>query len=299
VNRYLEQFLKSLRAEKNYSEFTLKAYRSDLLQFEAFLAEHSAPKTSLLQVNKGHIRAFLSHLTAAGISRNSVGRKLAALRSFYKYLHRKGVLAENPARQVRSPKYHKKLPAFLSISEALELLKLPDKDTPEGIRDRAILEVFYGTGMRLRELVNLDMQDIDLHSGLIRVLGKGGKERLVPLGTKAGRRLQQYLSVRKHFLKNTRNPEPQAVFLGASGRRLSPRTVQRRVSRYLKQISSATSLSPHVLRHTFATHLLDAGADLEAVKDLLGHASLSTTQVYTHVSVEQLKRIYKQAHPRA
>ncbi len=299
MNPLVQQFLKSLQAERNYSDFTLCAYGGDLAQFEEFLAARSGGAVSLREAKKSHIRAFLSHLTAQGMSRNSVGRKLAALKSFYRFLHRKGIVKENPARQVRSPKYQKKLPDFLSVTEALELLELPDSQTPEGIRDRAILEVFYGTGIRLRELTNLDMQDLDLHSRLIRVHGKGGKERLVPIGPKASRSIKRYLEIRKEFLAHAKNPDKDAVFLGVSGRRISPRVVQRRVAHYLRQISSATSLSPHVLRHTFATHLLNAGADLEAVKDLLGHSSLSTTQIYTHVSVEQLKRVYKQAHPRA
>ncbi len=299
MENLIRNFLKSLHAEKNYSDFTISSYGTDLRQFSEFLQAQYGDSVGLLDVSKSHIRAFLSHLTANGISRNTIGRKLAALRSFYRHLHKKGILAENPARQVRTPKYQKKLPNFLTIAEALQLLELPDLDSPEGIRDRAILEIFYGTGIRLRELTNMNLQDIDFHRGVIRIFGKGGKERLVPLGPKAGQVLKQYLNLRNEFLKNNRHPDLQAVFLGKKGKRISPRQVQRRVNHYLSRISEATSLSPHILRHTFATHLLDAGADLEAVKDLLGHASLSTTQIYTHVSMEQLLKVYKQAHPRA
>lgn len=295
----IEQFLNFLRAEKNYSGFTVSAYENDLRQFADFLFRRYGNNLTLLDVEKSHIRAFLSHLTAQRLERNSIGRKLAALRSFYRFLHRKGYIADNPAKQVRSPRYRKKLPVFLSIQEAMEVLRLPEADTPEGLRDRAILEVFYGTGIRLRELTNMNMKDIDLKKGLIRIFGKGGKERLVPIGAKASKSLREYLNVRSVFLQQSASPDEDAVFLNKKGKRISPRTVQYRVKRYLSQISAATSLSPHVLRHTFATHLLNAGADLEAVKDLLGHASLSTTQVYTHVSTEQLLRIYEEAHPRA
>jgi len=179
------------------------------------------------------------------------------------------------------------------------VLELPEANTPVGLRDRAMLEIFYGTGIRLRELTNLNLLDIDFHSGLIRILGKGRKERFVPLGPNAAKVVQHYLKVREHFLAKAETPNLPAVFLGEQGKRIHPRVVQQRIKYYLSRISDATSLSPHVLRHTFATHLLDAGADLEAVKELLGHSSLSTTQIYTHVSMEKLIQIYKQAHPRA
>jgi tyrosine recombinase XerC len=298
LERLIQKFLNALQAEKNYSDFTISAYELDLRQFNSFLREHDKNATTVDTISKQQIRAFLSFLGSNGLSRNSIGRKLAAVRSFFRYLNRVGMISSNPAQQIQSPKYKKKLPVFLSIQEALEVLQLPDMDTSEGLRDRAILEIFYGTGIRLRELTNLDVDDIDMFQGVIRILGKGRKERLVPLGKNATNLIQKYLKIRHDFLSKSNVSDGSALFLNR-GKRIAPRFVQRRVTFYLSQISSETSLSPHVLRHTFATHLLDAGADLEAVKELLGHASLSTTQIYTHVSVEKLKHIYKQAHPRA
>lgn len=292
-------FLKSLKAEKNYSEFTIAAYSTDLYQFQYFLQNTYGEGSNLLNASKKQIRAFLSSLTANGISRNSIGRKLAALRSFYRYQTRMKSIQANPAQSIQTPKYNKKLPAILNIPEALLLLETPDTTDPEGIRDRAILEIFYGTGIRLRELTKLNFHNIDLNNRLMRIQGKGNKERLVPLGSNAARILKQYLKVRKNLISKSKEKDDGAVFLGNKGKRITPRQVQYRVSQYLKEVCDANSLSPHILRHSFATHLLDAGADLEAVKELLGHSSLSTTQIYTHVSMEKLVKVYKQAHPRA
>ena len=299
MEKLIIKFLKVLQAEKNYSDFTISAYEHDLWQFDSFLKENIGEEISLDKISKQHIRSFMSSLSSKNYSRNSIGRKLAAIRSFFRHLNRVGKITSNPALQIQTPKYKKKLPVFLSIQETLEILELPEIDTPVGLRDRAILELFYGTGMRLRELTNLDVDDFDFFNGLIRILGKGRKERLVPLGPNAAKILQRYFKVRNKFLSKSDDPDYNAVFLGVRGKRIAPRQVQRRVTHFLSLISNAASLSPHVLRHTFATHLLDAGADLEAVKELLGHTSLSTTQIYTHVSMEKLKKIYKQAHPRA
>ncbi len=270
-------------------------------QFAEFLAV-SYPelwgRKNIEWITKDHIRSFLAYSSQQGLSRKTLGRKLAAIRSFFKFLMRTGQVAKNPAKSIQTPKTEKKLPSFLSIQEALDLLELPDKNTPEGIRDRAILEVFYGTGIRLRELTILKIDDVDFHEGLIRILGKGNKERLVPMGRMAEKSLRGYLKIRNQFLKEVEK-DKRVLFLSKRGKPISPRTVQYRVQKYLQQISDLSSLSPHLLRHTFATHLLEAGADLEAVKELLGHASLSTTQIYTHVKMERLKQIYRQAHPRA
>ncbi|MEE9168177.1 MAG: tyrosine recombinase XerC [bacterium] len=295
----VQRFLKSLRAEKNFSEFTIRSYQIDLTQFSDFLASQFGPDSDLLRATKNQIRAYMSSLTLAGISRNSIGRKLAALRSFYRYQRKIGTMSENPAQKIVTPKYKKKLPSFLSVPEAIQLLDVPDLNSAEGMRDRVILEIFYGTGIRLRELTGMNLKDIDFRNNLIRILGKGRKERLVPLGANAKRMLQRYLKLRESFLAKSDKKDEGAVFVNSRGSRMTPRQVQYRVSGYLEKISGAKSKSPHMLRHTFATHLLEAGADLEAVKDLLGHASLSTTQVYTHVSVEKLVKVYKQAHPRA
>ncbi len=301
MQKTVEQFLRSLKTERNYSSFTLEAYERDLHQFLAFL-ELSYPEEfsekDLNWVTKDHIRSFLAYASQQGLSRKTIGRKLAAIRSFFKFLMRTGAITKNPARAIQTPRAEKKLPSFLSIQEALDLLELPDKETPEGLRDRAILEIFYGTGIRLRELVNIEVDDVDFHEGLIRILGKGNKERLVPMGKMAEKRIKGYLKVRNQLLHKG-DKATRALFLSKSGKPISPRTVQYRVQKYLQQISNLSSLSPHLLRHTFATHLLEAGADMEAVKELLGHASLSTTQVYTHVTMERMKQIYRQAHPRA
>lgn len=301
MQKAIEQFLRSLKTERNYSSFTLEAYGRDLHQFAQFL-ELSYPdlwtRKNIDWIAKEHIRSFLAYSSQQGLSRKTLGRKLAAIRSFFKFLMRTGQVAKNPAKSIQTPRTEKKLPSFLSIQEALDLLELPDQNTPEGIRDRAILEIFYGTGIRLRELVKLKMDDVDFHEGLIRILGKGNKERLVPMGRMAEKSLRGYLKIRNQLLRHG-DEDNRVLFLSKRGKPISPRTVQYRVQKYLQQISDLSSLSPHLLRHTFATHLLEAGADLEAVKELLGHASLSTTQIYTHVTMERLKQIYRQAHPRA
>ena len=301
MQQQIQQFLRSLETERNLSPFTIDAYRIDLGQFVDFL-KISYPELDsgreFESLTKQHIRSFLAHLSQQGLSRKTIGRKLAAIRSFFKFLVRTGMIQNNPAKNIQTPKAEKKLPTFLSIQEAFDLLELPDKSTPEGIRDRAILEIFYGTGIRLRELTNIEMSDVDFHENLIRVVGKGNKERLLPMGKMAAEALRKYLKIRFHFLPKNGNPI-SPLFLSNRAKRISPRTVQARVHRYLQQISDISSLSPHLLRHTFATHMLEAGADLEAVKELLGHVSLSTTQIYTHVTMGKLKKIYDQAHPRA
>jgi len=301
VQQQIQQFLRSLETERNLSPFTIDAYRIDLEQFVDFLMS-SYPELesgrAFESLTKQHIRSFLAYVSQQGLSRKTIGRKLAAIRSFFKFLMRTDIIEKNPAKNIKTPKAEKKLPTFLSIQEAFDLLELPDKSTPEGIRDRAILEIFYGTGVRLRELTNIEMSDVDFHENLIRVVGKGNKERLLPMGKMVVEALRKYLKIRSHFLPKDGNPI-KALFLSNRARPISPRTVQARVHHYLQQISDISSLSPHLLRHTFATHMLEAGADLEAVKELLGHASLSTTQIYTHVTMEKLKKIYDQAHPRA
>ena len=301
MKKTVEQFLRSLKTERNYSSFTLEAYGRDLHQFADFLAlsyPDLSEQKGAAWVTKEHIRSFLAYLSQQGMSRKTIGRKLAAIRSYFGFLMRTGAITLNPAKAIHTPKAEKKLPTFLSIQEALDLLELPDKNTPEGIRDKAILEIFYGTGIRLRELVKMKLDDVDFHEGLIRILGKGNKERLVPLGRMAEKSLKGYLKIRNQLLQKGEE-KTRILFLSKRGKPISPRTVQYRVQKYLQNISDLSSLSPHLLRHTFATHLLEAGADLEAVKELLGHASLSTTQIYTHVTMERLKQIYRQAHPRA
>ena len=295
------RFLTHLSRERRLSAHTCRAYRTDLDQFRGFLKErwrggHLPPE----RVSRDDIRAFLGQLSGSGFSRRSIARKLACLRTFLAYLCRTGRLDQNPALQVRPPKQDRSLPHHLNLAEAARAVEAPPPNTLLGLRDRAMLELFYSSGIRLRELVGLTLSSLDLEGGLVRVLGKGGKERLVPIGRPAREALQGYLQRRPELVSADAPPgEQQRVFLNRSGRALSPSGVQHRVERYLAVASGGRSLGPHTLRHTFATHLLDAGADLNAVKELLGHASLSTTQIYTHVSIERLKKAYRQAHPRA
>ncbi len=294
----IQAFLRYLEKEKRYSAHTVQAYGTDLEQFIDFLVEERGKRDSprIGEVTREEIRLFLGGLVRRGMSKRSVARKLASLRAFFGYLTRTGGIRSNPAATLVSPKLEKPLPAFLREEEILEALEGIVGDSARGVRDRAILELFYGTGMRLSELVGLNIGDIHLTTGTVRVYGKGGKERVLPVGRKAGNALRTYLLHRGEFRPEQKN---QALFLNRYGNRISARGVQLLVHRWLRRVSEKKRLSPHVLRHTFATHLLDRGADLEAVKELLGHASLSTTQVYTHLTMDHLRKVYRQAHPRA
>jgi len=256
-------------------------------------------KTGLEGLDRNDVRSFLGYLNARGFGRRSIARKLASLRTFLGFLCHMGHLKRNPALQVPPPKLEKSLPVHLNVNEAHRTMETPSPDSILGVRDRAILELFYSTGIRLRELAGLTLAALDLDGGLVRVVGKGDKERLVPIGKPAQRALKVYLERRGELSgEKVSDQATPYVFLSRSGKVLSPSGIQRRVERHL-EVATGRKLSPHTLRHSFATHMLDAGADLNAVKELLGHASLSTTQIYTHVSVERLKKAYRQAHPRA
>jgi site-specific recombinase XerC len=247
-------------------------------------------------VDKEDVRKVLGRWMELGMERKSVARKLASLRAFYDYLNRTDVVPSNPAASVSSPKIIKKLPEYFSESEMKDALDLVVRDSAEAVRDRAILELFYGTGIRLSELVNLNRNSVDLGAGLVRVFGKGGKERLIPIGRAVQGSLSSYLAVRP---SPAEGGDEDAFFLNPQGKRISGRGVQKIVGRWLAQVSEKRKVSPHVIRHSFATHLLDRGADLQAVKELLGHASLSTTQIYTHLTMDHLRKVYCQAHPRS
>lgn len=294
-------FLRSLREERNYSPHTVTSYENDLRHFLLFLREdHKGTLPAPEEVDHRTIRRFLGSLLAAGHARRSVARALACLKSLFAYLHRTGRLPGNPAAGVVTPRLEKTLPEFLDEHAAAELMRQPDRSTPEGCRDAAILELLYSTGMRLAELVGLNREDVDRAGQTLKVRGKGAKERILPFGRPAAAALGAYLAVRENMLKpGTTLREPAALFVTVTGRRVSPRGVYTLVRRCIGAVSEIRKQSPHVLRHTFATHLLDRGADLRAVKELLGHESLSTTQVYTHVTTERLKKIYAQAHPKA
>lgn len=294
----IESFVLYLSKEKRYSANTVKAYRSDLEQFAEFLGETNEDSVFLepKRIIKDQVRIFLSELIRHGISKRSVSRKIASLRAFFRYLMGEGLVDKNPTQSLLSPKFEKRLPKYLREEEIEHSLDQIESETESGARDRAMVELFYGTGMRLSELVGLDVRDVDLSSGTVGVRGKGDKQRILPIGNTVTRVLRDYLKVRHRFSPSVQN---QALFFNCRGERISTRGVQQIVRRRLGAASEKIQLSPHMLRHSFATHLLDHGADLQAVKELLGHATLSTTQTYTHVSREHLKKIYRQAHPRS
>lgn len=282
---------------KNYSEHTLVNYRIDLEQFVEFMRRRAVQTWP--QVGMTEIRAYLAYLTKLGLARASVLRKIASLRSFFKYLALQGVVENNPLVNFRAPKREKKLPQFLYVREINELLSVED-NSAKGLRDRAILEVLYATGMRVSELTGLNMEDLDLERGYIRVYGKGAKERITFLGRKGSQALKNYLvRGRPSYLKQGTGPVERAVFLNKNGTRLSARSIRRLLDDYVEKAALEKKISPHTLRHSFATHLLEGGADLRTVQELLGHVSISTTQIYTHLDRDKIKKDYEHAHPRA
>jgi integrase/recombinase XerC len=292
----VEQFLTYLQHEKRYSSHTIQSYGTDLLQFEDFMLKTF--ELSLMEVKYVHIRDFMVFLMDNEVSANSVSRKLSTLRSFYKFLSREGAISFNPTSLVKAPKVPKKLPVFVDDTK-LDLLLDSEEifdDSFPSVRDRLIIETLFGTGMRLAELLSLKEADVNFYDSTVRVLGKRNKERIIPIGRILSDQLKAYIS-----LKTLQNFDNKTIYLivtnkGAEG---YPQFVRRIVQRYLTYISTQDKKSPHVLRHSYATSLLNRGADLNAIKELLGHASLAATQVYTHNSVERLKTIYKQAHPKA
>jgi integrase/recombinase XerC len=300
----LSEFLRHIEDGRHLSGHTVAAYTRDLREFSKFLSKHFGVEDwTWAGVDRLTLRAYLGHLNRRGLARRSIARKLSAVRSFYRYMHREEQVDANPARAVRSPKLEKHLPGWMSRGEMDTVFSFAESRAAEGgfhaLRDLAILETFYATGMRLSELQGLDLADLDLVGDQVRVRGKGKKERLVPLGAAAVRAVRRYEPRRSEVLAATGSAERQAVFLSERGKRLSTRQVQQIIRGFLDQVDESDGRSTHSLRHSFATHLLDAGADLMAVKELLGHASLSTTRIYTHTSKERLKRVYDQAHPRA
>lgn len=303
MEKPLQDFLLYLKVERNYSVHTLRSYESDLCQFVAFMGERMAQTktpdaTPLVPARVDHldVRAYLASLYRHN-AKSSVARKLSALRSFFSYLVRQGELKQNPADMVTAPKMGKAIPDFLPVDEAFQLMYGPDTTDVLGSRDRAILEVLYSCGLRVSELTALDLESIDLDLAIARVMGKGGKERVVPVGGKAKKALSNYLERRGELVVG--REEHGALFLNNRGGRLSSRSVSRLLKKHMQRCNLGRPLSPHGLRHSFATHLLDAGADLRAVQELLGHVSLSTTQRYTHLSVDRLMAEYDKAHPRS
>ncbi|MCP4623992.1 MAG: tyrosine recombinase XerC [bacterium] len=293
----VKQFADYLGVVRGRSEHTVAAYRRDVSDFRSFLSEER-DVAALENVTKMDVRAFLFQQRARN-QNVSLARKLSSLRAFFRYMVREGRLDNNPALEVDAPKFPKKQPRFLNVDEIFRLVEVPDREDPVGLRDRAALELTYSSGLRVGELVGLDLGDLDLTEGLVRVMGKGRKERIVPVGSKAIQALKDYLAVRGRLVGKKDASASSALFLGRRGGRLSDRVFRRQVDRYITQISLETGLSPHALRHTFATHMIEAGADIRSIQELLGHASLSTTQKYTHLNLDHLREVYDRAHPRA
>ena len=296
---HLREFLEYLRLNRNASEHTVAAYDSDVSQFLGFAVVHLEKRAGDLEpgdLQLTTIRAFMGELYKQGQSRSSVARKLSALRAFVRFLKREGWIESDPAALAVSPRREVKIPAHLSVDEMSRLLETPDPSEPLGRRDRAILELFYASGLRLSELVALDLEDVNLSARIVRVMGKGRKERLVPFNDPTRRALKAWLDDRSALSKATRE---DAMFVNFRGTRLTGRSVQRLVARYVASCSTRFGISPHALRHSFATHLLERGADLRAIQELLGHARLSTTQRYTHVNAAQLIEAYRKSHPKA
>ena len=299
-NRYINY----LEAERGASPYTIRNYTNDLLGNYARGTERGFFQflrlkkiTSLEEVDKTILRSYIAWLMSQGIVKPSIARKLSAIRSFYRYLLREGVLSSNPIEKVSSPKLDKRLPSFLTIAETLRLLEAPDLSTPQGQRDRALLELLYASGLRVSELAGLNLGQIDLTSNEIRVRGKGSKERVVLIGAPAARALNAYISQGRTELLGKEKSE--ALFLSPYGKRLLARRVQKILEKYAVLAHIDKWVHPHLLRHTFATHLLDGGADLRVVQELLGHAQLSSTQIYTHLSQSQARKVYLAAHPMA
>jgi integrase/recombinase XerC len=332
MQQHVREFLEHLRLNDNASSHTVRAYESDLGQFVTFLAkllDRRRPDVTIEDFQHLHIRAFLGDLHKRGNSRGSAARKLAALRSFGRYLRREGEIEGDPAGLVGTPKREQRLPAHLAEAEMSRLLEMPDASIPLGRRDRAILELFYASGLRLSELVGLGLEDVNLSGRVVRVLGKGGKERIVPFNRPTEEALRAWMLDREEILPAVTTPrlrdarsgmragstgkrdsgsaargmrtrrQSEPLFLNYRGGRLTTRSVDRLVRKYVASCSTRFGISPHALRHSFATHLLERGADLRAIQELLGHARLSTTQRYTHVNSAQLMDAYKKSHPKA
>lgn len=297
MRQALADFLRHLGVEKNSSAFTVKSYREDLTQAITFFESQlggGSPRP--VQISTRLVRAFVAHLSEAGYARSTIARRLAAVRSWFRYLCREGVLKSNPAHGLRGPRKEKKLPHFLSDEDTRTLVESPTEQGPFALRDRAMLETLYSAGLRVAELVGIDLDDLDLDAGTVVVRGKGQRERLGLLGPEAVASIRAWIAVR---ISLPAAVTQKALFLNRFGTRLTTRSVGRMLEKYVRLTGTASTTSPHTLRHSFATHLLDAGADIRGVQELLGHKGLGTTQLYTHVSTQRLRDSYDKAHPRA
>lgn len=295
MQEVFNKYINYLEAEMNASPYTVRNYTTDLLGFFQFLKAKGVD--SLKEVDKHILRDYLSYVMEQGFVKASIARKLSAIRSFYRYLQREEIISTNPVATTSSPKLDKRLPSFLTIDEVVRLLEAPDSSKPQGQRDRALMELLYASGLRVSELVSLNLEQINLDSCEIRVRGKGDKERMVLMGKPAARALSDYLSAGRPQLLGKKGSS--ALLLNPDGGRLSQRRVQTILGKYANIAGIDRRVHPHMLRHTFATHLLDGGADLRVVQELLGHASLSSTQIYTHVTQSQARKVYLSAHPMA
>jgi integrase/recombinase XerC len=299
VKTEIGDFLDYLTYERNVSVNTIAAYRDDLESFVSFLCNDylsmARDQLDLRRVDHLSIRSYLAHLARRKLARTTSARHLSALRSFFRYLMREGVVDANPARTVATPKREKHLPSVMQPADVTLLLEQAVLENPLGVRDRAWLELLYASGLRISELVGIDLDDVELRAKLVKVRGKGSKERIVPFGSKAEQAIREYLPIRADLI---RDPEEQALFVNYRGERITTRSVARLFDGYVRDASLRSGISPHTMRHSFATHLLNAGADLRAIQELLGHASLSTTQKYTHLNDWQLMAVYRKAFPR-
>jgi len=293
-DRYIKYYLE---AEKNASPYTVRNYKDDLLDFLYFLKKKKIDPLDESKVDRHVMRDYLSHLAERGIAKASIARKLSAIRSFFRYLVREEIIPKNPIEQVSSPKLDRRLPSFLTKEEMEKLLGAPDLSTPLGQRDQALLELLYASGLRVSELTGLTPEQVDLNSNEIRVWGKGSKERMVLMGEPAAGALKNYIGEGRNQLMGKK--KSSALFLDRYGQRLTERSVQRLLEQYAKKAGIGKRVHPHMLRHTFATHMLDGGADLRVVQELLGHARLTSTQIYTHVTKGQARKVYLSAHPLA
>lgn len=299
----IDKYLKYLAVEKNASKHTITSYRNDLESFLIFTAgveETDPEKVDLSSITRLSIRLWLGDLSENGMAKSTIARKVAALRSFFKYCFKRGHIEKNPAHLLVVPKKDKSLPKTATVEDIERMMDAVNTETTRGLQNRAILELFYGTGMRLSELTGLNRTDIDLKQNQVIVKGKGNKQRIIPLGNTVSDVLKEFIEKRPELYGDRTDADAKkALFIAASGQRMYDRAVGLIVEKYFKKTSEVTQKSPHVLRHSFATHMLDNGADIRIIKEFLGHANLAATQVYTHTSIDRLKNVYEQAHPRA